>query len=547
MGTPLSKPFALEKYARLDSFLSGLPRDGEPARDVAVEESLCLMMYERLRAVSELPAGAHVLDTACGRGTALTLFRNAGLAAVGIGRPQEVEHCRRLGFDARVMDPSFLTFDNESFDLVWSRRVVEQSVFPFFTLTELFRVLRPGGVLYLEIPSADVPCTQEAKPHHYSLFGKQMWLELIRRAGFQELKVLDLSIPAATGTEVLWTFLLRRPVVRSVSVAAAPSGANLAAGAEGAAASSPHAPEVTTHAPKERVLVCVLGQLRAHELTWPNFKTNVLDELEADLAVCIGTDDQFDPANPYYANARHRWSIAEFADYAEGFELARQALGGVADWRMLLTVGSQWLGGIKAENAHPGSGSIQIFFRWFLLNNLLKDNLIAQYDRFIITRSDFFYCSPHPPVDVLDCNALWIPDGEDYGGFTDRHLVVTAGDVQASLSLIDDIVVRPHALLAEMRRYNQWNIERYLRFQFVKKGLARRVRRFPYVMFTVRGANDSSSWSWGKFDPEAGMIVKYASEKKEAMKYTNLIKCKDDWRRYFSNLRSVSEVARAGE
>lgn len=39
MGMPLSKPFALEKYARLDSFLSELKRDAAPALTPELEES----------------------------------------------------------------------------------------------------------------------------------------------------------------------------------------------------------------------------------------------------------------------------------------------------------------------------------------------------------------------------------------------------------------------------------------------------------------------------------------------------------------------------
>ena len=54
----------------------------------------------------------------------------------------------------------------------------------------------------------------------------------------------------------------------------------------------------------ERVLVCVLAQTRAYQFTWRNFKRHVLDELEADLAVCIGVDDHYDYANPFWQHAR---------------------------------------------------------------------------------------------------------------------------------------------------------------------------------------------------------------------------------------------------
>lgn len=521
MHAGFETPDALARYARLDRFLAGLKADVYPVPNSPLHDRISRLMFDRLRASHPLAPGARVLDVGCGQGTALALFRDAGLDATGIALGEDVAVCRRQGFDVREMDLAFLEFADESFDLVWCRHVLEHSIFPMFTLAELFRVLRPGGVLYLEMPAPETASGHETNPNHYSVFGRRMWLELIRRAGFDGIDAVDIRFTAGLGPDTYWAFTQRRPPAAAIAAVARATSA------------TPSAAVVADRAAaKERVLVCILGQVRAHRLTWANFKDNVLDALGADLAVCIGTDAGFDPANPYFANARHRWSIPEFADYGDGFEMARQSLGGEAAWRALLAVRNQWLGGIRAENAHPGSGAIQIFFRWFLLHNLLKDGLLDRYDRFIVTRSDFFYLCPHPPIECLDRKALWIPDGEDYGGVTDRHLVVSADDLVASLGLIDDILLRPCALAAEMSGRDDWNIERYLRFQFEKKGLAPRVRRFPYVMFTVRGQTDSSSWSWGQYDAETAMIVKYKSERDEALKYQNVLSKREDWETY---------------
>ena len=42
-----------------------------------------------------------------------------------------------------------------------------------------------------------------------------------------------------------------------------------------------------------KTLVCIIAQTRGYEVTWKNFKKNVLDELNADLAVCIGTTKKY--------------------------------------------------------------------------------------------------------------------------------------------------------------------------------------------------------------------------------------------------------------
>ena len=54
---------------------------------------------------------------------------------------------------------------------------------------------------------------------------------------------------------------------------------------------------------------------------------------------------------------------------------------------------------------------ILTLFRWFLLKNLLDNDLLNKYDRFIITRSDFIYQLPHPKIEYMNENCIWIPEG----------------------------------------------------------------------------------------------------------------------------------------
>ncbi len=133
------------------------------------------------------------------------------------------------------------------------------------------------------------------------------------------------------------------------------------------------------------------------------------------------------------------------------------------DWRQLLTVRSHWLGGIKGANRQGGAAAINIFLRWHLLQNLRRDGALDHYDRIVMTRSDFRWLSPHPPLDILDPGSLWVPDGEHYGGIVDRHLVFTPDVAEKALGMIEPILRRPSALKAEMDWDRTWNIERYTR------------------------------------------------------------------------------------
>ena len=58
---------------------------------------------------------------------------------------------------------------------------------------------------------------------------------------------------------------------------------------------------------KSKTLVIVLGETRAHELTFDNFKKNVIDELETDLCLCIGVSTSYDYNNPFYNLAKSKF------------------------------------------------------------------------------------------------------------------------------------------------------------------------------------------------------------------------------------------------
>lgn len=285
----------------------------------------------------------------------------------------------------------------------------------------------------------------------------------------------------------------------------------------------------------ERVLVCILAQTRGHQVAWPSFKRHVLDELNADLALAVTFDDKYDYANPYWQRARYKWTASEPSDVGDAFDLAQRWLCRrhdvpPPDWRSMLRVRGTWLGGIRSANPQPSHSAHLFFCRWLLLHGLQQDGILDRYDRFIVTRSDFVWLCPHPPLSILDGHSLWIPDGERYGGFTDRHLVVSREDAIAALDLIDDILLRPDELYEEMKHRADWNPERFLALHFARKGLLPRVRLFPYVMYTARGVRETpSTWSSGQFEPSVGHIVKYPSEFIIARAYATAIRTREDW------------------
>jgi len=347
-------------------------------------------------------------------------------------------------------------------------------------------------------------------------------------------------------------------------------------------------------------LVIVLSETRASELTFHNFKKNVIDELNADLCVCIGVKPDYDYNNPFYQLAKYRFTYPEPDDYGDAFDYAYDILtqnrpkyeylknvnalygqlqtprtstdtityygnkemsndfdddaivihsnnfqhnlwknqtygmkhshmvpqGNVdtykkpLHWREFIKVKDQFLGGIKDPNQHLGSAGILIFFRWFLLKNLIDNDLINKYDKFVITRSDYIYQLPHPKVEYMSDN-IWIPDDEHYGGYTDRHVILSKNNIVPYLNILNNMVLRSNEYFMRMISFPEWNLEKVIQFNLIQNNVIHLVKEFPYVMYTVRNVNGSTRWAIGEYSNELGYYVKYQGEYKKSCDYKN--------------------------
>ena len=260
-----------------------------------------------------------------------------------------------------------------------------------------------------------------------------------------------------------------------------------------------------------KILTIILAQTRSHELTWENFKTNVLDHLESDLALCVGettgpSDQDQGDQDPFFKHAKYTWTYPEQDDWADAFNYMS---GGNDNWRILLNLENQLFGGIK-NSGHDGSAGILLFFRWFLREKLIETGVIDEYDIFILTRSDYYYDSPHPNISSSDF--IWLPEGESYGGLSDRHMVIPRKYILQALNVTERMMRVPGNLYESMKNHHDWNLEKYLAFHFVLEQLYEHVKYFPRIMYAVRSHTASTRWSEGYFEPEVNMLVKYQSE-----------------------------------
>jgi len=197
---------------KLENFLAKIQVDLYPEPPTQLHNELTQKMVDCVIQNGYLQPGSKILDIGCGQGVALELLSKKGFFPVGITLGgDDLEVCRRKGFEVYEMDQSFLSFEDDFFDFVWCRHCLEHSIFPYFTLSEIFRVLKPAGCLYIEVPAPDTSCNHQTNRNHYSVLGKSMWRDLITRAGFHLLKIMEINFETSLGPDTYYTFIQQKP------------------------------------------------------------------------------------------------------------------------------------------------------------------------------------------------------------------------------------------------------------------------------------------------------------------------------------------------
>lgn len=139
---------------------------------------------------------ARILDVGCASGTLLALLSEAGFTDVqGIDpSPSAVAAAHQLGQRARVANADVvLSQDLGTFDVVIISHVLEHLGSPREALQHLRGVLRPGGLVYAEVPDAARYSEFLVEPfvdfnhEHVNHFSMAHLAELFRLSGFAEV------------------------------------------------------------------------------------------------------------------------------------------------------------------------------------------------------------------------------------------------------------------------------------------------------------------------------------------------------------------------
>jgi SAM-dependent methyltransferase len=109
------------------------------------------------RAAEWLPSHRRVLEIGCSSGYLTHLFSNKSHAIVGVDMNRAAltkAHQRCARIPVACADAEHLPFADDSFDAIVMLEVIEHTNSDVAAITELRRVLKPGGVLILSTPHA---------------------------------------------------------------------------------------------------------------------------------------------------------------------------------------------------------------------------------------------------------------------------------------------------------------------------------------------------------------------------------------------------------
>lgn len=149
--------------------------------------------------------GTRVLDIGCGGGDALWFLHKWGCECCGLESSEAgVEATRRRvpGVDARIGDVYSHDFPDRAFDLVLMSHVIEHLPRPADALERIRRLLKPGGLLCLMLPS--IHCLQRRMfgprwfvyipPRHLVYYTPSSLCRLLRRCGFEPLRIHHVAL-----------------------------------------------------------------------------------------------------------------------------------------------------------------------------------------------------------------------------------------------------------------------------------------------------------------------------------------------------------------
>ena len=132
---------------------------------------------------ASLPPGTAILDAGAGECAYKQLFAHCRYVSVDLAVGEQKWNYSNLNYIAPLDD---LPFQEATFNAVLCTQVLEHLEWPLETLSELYRILKPGGKLFLTAPMAH---SEHQVPHDYYRFTSFGLRSICEHAGFKEVNI----------------------------------------------------------------------------------------------------------------------------------------------------------------------------------------------------------------------------------------------------------------------------------------------------------------------------------------------------------------------
>lgn len=146
-----------------------------------------------------LRPGANHLDVGCALGSMLEVSKSHGWLSVGVETSQFAARyaAERTGCQVHAGVLRSAGFAPHTFDVVTLMDVIEHVPHPSELMVEIFRLLRPNGIVYIVTPNASSLCVRLLRSraygiwpeHHVIYFNPASMKFLLRAAGFREIVI----------------------------------------------------------------------------------------------------------------------------------------------------------------------------------------------------------------------------------------------------------------------------------------------------------------------------------------------------------------------
>ncbi|MGY2875208.1 SAM-dependent methyltransferase [Marmoricola sp. URHA0025 HA25] len=147
------------------------------------------------RELAGLTAG-RALDVGCGSGGNSDVLRRLGWDVTALDHSEEaVTSTRRRGLRVLRADARILPFPGSTFDLVISTDAWEHVEEDDLVADEAHRVLRPGGTLFVAVPSGtDLWSGHDVALGHHRRYERESLVRLVEHAGFRVADVFSWNV-----------------------------------------------------------------------------------------------------------------------------------------------------------------------------------------------------------------------------------------------------------------------------------------------------------------------------------------------------------------